>query len=315
MGKLYIIGNGFDLLHNLPTSYNDFYVYVQNNQPELLEEFDNYFELKDTGDNYKWANFEQDLASFNYSEFMGRRNFIDIQDDNFKLRDVYGLEDEVSNDTETLVEKIRDQFAKWIKSLTNLGGLVRIDLEKHAKFISFNYTNTLEFIYQIQKEQILYIHGYADREDALIFGYGEELSKLETESFDLDGETTRHMFSDAEENSKYPLYAFKKPVREIIKKNSKWFEQLNDVAEINVMGHSLGDVDTPYFQEIHNNAPGAKWIVWGRSNIVSAEKLEKLTSLGISKALICFNLYVANNIGTLFVDECFVTPKAKTKHL
>jgi len=42
--KLYIIGNGFDLWHGLPSRYADFKAYVRQHDRELLRTVDDYFE-------------------------------------------------------------------------------------------------------------------------------------------------------------------------------------------------------------------------------------------------------------------------------
>ena len=42
----------------------------------------------------------------------------------------------------------------------------------------------------------------------------------------------------------------RKKVEEIIKKNKKWFDGLFDVTQIHIYGHSLNEIDMPYFQKI-----------------------------------------------------------------
>ena len=41
MKTLYIIGNGFDLHHNLPTQYSDFSKYIQEKNVELYNTIEN----------------------------------------------------------------------------------------------------------------------------------------------------------------------------------------------------------------------------------------------------------------------------------
>lgn len=38
MKNLFVIGNGFDLAHNLKTSYEDFHKYLKNKYPQANEE-------------------------------------------------------------------------------------------------------------------------------------------------------------------------------------------------------------------------------------------------------------------------------------
>ena len=44
--KLYIIGNGFDLHHNLKTSYANFCLYVRENDKELYEFLEGYVDVE-----------------------------------------------------------------------------------------------------------------------------------------------------------------------------------------------------------------------------------------------------------------------------
>jgi hypothetical protein len=45
MKKLYIIGNGFDLYHKIKTKYSDFQTYISENEMELENFFEQYFEF------------------------------------------------------------------------------------------------------------------------------------------------------------------------------------------------------------------------------------------------------------------------------
>lgn len=41
-----------------------------------------------------------------------------------------------------------------------------------------------------------------------------------------------------------------KPVREVIHLEAAFFDRLSDVSEIIILGHSFGEVDMPYFDEL-----------------------------------------------------------------
>lgn len=47
---------------------------------------------------------------------------------------------------------------------------------------------------------------------------------------------------------------------DIIKKHSDFFDGLCDIKEVFVIGHSLAEVDYPYFEEIAKNCD-AKWFI------------------------------------------------------
>lgn len=74
----------------------------------------------------------------------------------------------------------------------------------------------------------------------------------------------------------------KKPVADILKKNKSFINDLYDIRTIIVLGHSLGDVDMPYFKAIYiaNDSPTQiKWYIsyYGDSEKKTLE--EKLRSL------------------------------------
>jgi hypothetical protein len=50
---LYIVGNGFDLHHQIKSSYSDFGEYVKTVDPELYETVEEYFSFGG-----KWSNLE-----------------------------------------------------------------------------------------------------------------------------------------------------------------------------------------------------------------------------------------------------------------
>ena len=92
------------------------------------------------------------------------------------------------------------------------------------------------------------------------------------------------MFSDAEASAKYPLHAFKKQVETIISKNHSYFASLRDVAEIVFIGHSLNDVDLPYFREIVNCAPTCRWVVYGFEGHITAQAHVALSRMPPSRS-------------------------------
>jgi Bacteriophage abortive infection AbiH len=54
-----------------------------------------------------------------------------------------------------------------------------------------------------------------------------------------------------------------KPTERILRDNKGFFESLSEVRQIRVMGHSLSEVDYPYFEQVirHVDATQAQWMV------------------------------------------------------
>lgn len=264
MSRLYIIGNGFDLYHGLPSRYADFHRHVEDNDPELLEQLDSYFDFK-VDENYLWSNFEQDLCHFDHGSFKDNFDHIDVTSETFKLSEFYGLEDEVIFESESLVEKIRDAFSGWVETFdleeSTAIGYKPIKLDPEAFYINFNYTDTLEEVYQIPKERILYIHNNAKAYDDLIFGHGETTDHAEVPTFDEQGEPTRTPYTDIENASRAPFFAFQKDTKSVLKKHRHWFSALIDIREVIILGHSLGNVDAPYFRQLVKQVGDVSWKV------------------------------------------------------
>jgi len=268
MSILYVIGNGFDLWYGLPTSYSDFH----QCHGSSLEEYSEYFSL---GTGPLWHSFENDLGRFAWSSFYDNHNHTDPMADNFRHSEVYGFEDDLREQAEGMVEHFKELFTEWIESIDIDDTLAKFPFINNARYLSFNYTSLLDSLYGINQEKVLHIHGSLTNGGQLVFGHG--LSIHEEPEMDEDGNSNRHMFSDSEGAAKYPLYKLKKPVDEILEREQNYFQSLHDVNVVVILGHSLNDIDLPYFRQIFVAAPNSYWIVSYREDEAEshAQQLEK----------------------------------------
>ncbi|HHC6646035.1 TPA: bacteriophage abortive infection AbiH family protein [Vibrio parahaemolyticus] len=254
MTNLYIIGNGFDLWHGLPTSYREFYEFAQ----ETLDELGNYY-LFDLSVHEPWHDFENALGAFDADGFFDFHNEVDITSDDFRPSFIYGLEDEITEQTDIHVSSVRETFTGWVNQLDVSAAEQKMTFPEDSQFITFNYTSTLQAVYGIEDNHVFHIHGRAETHDELIFGHGETI--VEPAEFDEDGESTRDMFSDAQSGARYPLYALKKPLADVIEQHEWYFEQLSNIEEVVIIGHSLNTIEQPYFARIAQSVPEATWKV------------------------------------------------------
>ncbi|SDI14090.1 bacteriophage abortive infection AbiH family protein [Chryseobacterium jejuense] len=287
MNKLYIIGNGFDLYHDLPTSYNDFHQFVIENHQDLENTFEEYFQLS-YNDKCLWKDFENDLGTFDWKAFSDEINQIDVLDDNFRPSFIYGLEDDLEQETKILVNSIKEVFEDWLTDLNLEYTKRKLLLEEDSIFLNFNYTLTLEEVYQIPAGKILHIHGDVENNlGDLTFGHNKSL-KTQPE-FDSDGETTRTQFSDSEANAQQPFYALQKPVDDVLSENESFFKNLRETNEIIILGHSLNSVDMPYFANIKKYVvESSRWKVSFYSDGEKATHLNSLQKIGIDESRIEF---------------------------
>lgn len=280
METLYIIGNGFDLHHELPTGYYNFHSYIINNRTDLENLFEEYFTFTIDKKKSLWSSFEKDLETFDYKSFFDENYHIDTKDENFKLSSVYSLEDDLTQEAEELIERIREGFENWIEEI-NLDSLEnKLILEKDASFLTFNYTLTLEKVYQIPPSKIFHIHGDTEKGN-LIFGHNKTIE--EEPELDENGDSNRTPFSDSENIAKYPLNAFCKPVYNIIQENQLYFEKLKSVKRIFVLGHGLDLIDIPYFKEILKHTKNVFWNVSFLDQNETEKHLTTLQNIGINK--------------------------------
>lgn len=294
MKTLYVLGNGFDLYHELPTRYSHFHKFVKENHKELDFELEKYFELRIKEDKSPevscdeknlWTKFEEDLGTFDWKVFYDDNCNIDINDENFKPSLVFSLEDDLDEQTENLLESIREAFESWLECIEFDFVQKKLSLNKNACFLSFNYTLLLEVFYKIQHENILHIHGnIEDDRGSIIFGHNLTMEK--EPELDENGDSNRTPFSDSEAKAKYPFHALSKPVREIIEDNKSFFEDLYHVNKIVVLGHSLNEIDIPYFEEIHRITSNANWVVTYFDEDEKQKHLFTLQEIGIERKCI-----------------------------
>lgn len=138
--KLYIIGNGFDLAHNLKTSYANYREYILNN----LNTNDKWnIILEFYPDNYEfWSDIEYNVCNINYKLYLKLKNTFG-----------FGLLDELHR----RIHKSFDNFILHVESDVLTKKPIFI-FEDNSLFLTFNYTTLLEDVYKIQKDKIVYVH-------------------------------------------------------------------------------------------------------------------------------------------------------------
>lgn len=260
--KLYIIGNGFDLHHDLKTSYADFCLYVRENDTELYEFLEWYvdIELDKKG---LWTDFENCLSTFSHGEFYNDYDHTEPSSDSFKLSDIFGVEDELTEKSEIIIEKMRQSLYDWLNEVDYPdNGYKALLLDTDAKYLTFNHTATLNRLYFIPDENILHIHhSIATHGSDLIFGHGSIIEEKPLLDEEGNGNYPSSSYWNAECASKMLLTSFYKDTQGIIKKNLKFFNNLGDIDEIIILGHSLNDIDLPYFEYLNTIVHKADWII------------------------------------------------------
>ncbi len=287
MKTLYIIGNGFDLHHGLKTSYKDFGEYLKYKNETLYKLLETYIDFPES-DNDLWCRFEENLANLDTEAIISM------------------FPEQIRNVTysEFLSDMISDLIADFKKFILSIDVLnvnpTLLPLAEDAVYLNFNYTSTLESLYDIDLKNILYIHKKAEiNNDKLIFGHALDpedsrdkkwcpsgLSTIEEKKW-LEN-TYRWEFScdpEREATLQYLSRSFKSTTK-IIEQNLSFFNGLGEVEEVFVLGHSLSSVDLPYFEKIANSVRiEANWRVSFFEDDSRDTFRETLNSIGINNNL------------------------------
>ncbi len=273
--SLVILGNGFDIMHGVKSSYYDFQKTIGKNH-RLRWAIENYLKCENL-----WYNFEESLA---YLDVGSMLDMTDMWLDDFnayspdaQAADYYAAIDTAMEPIQVLLNDLPKRFRNWVETLTCDG---KKPLEKliqpQALYLNFNYTDFLEQIYQVPHQQITYIHGCRKREkgkpkEKLILGHIPDVDyfrgykpnrqlipryKSKRKAYLLESAmdlASANWVTAYEEE-------FTKKSSDMIAKHTSFFNKAESLEDIYVIGHSLSPVDYPYFMEIvRKNQGRAKW--------------------------------------------------------
>jgi len=311
MNKLVIIGNGFDLAHDLPTSYKDFILWhintVYNSENKGVRKsdlisIDSDIPLSSFPDISKFEEYEkikQYAKESTYQRFkfniegthklvntildnIEKYNWVDIEKEYYE--ELKRIQSNKVEDLNKVMYDLKQNLSYYLlnekkapnknRNITNhFKQLLHIDDSEFSSLmvLNFNYTNTVEKY--VSKRQVNYIHGKLnDKKNPMIFGYGDETDKKYKEFEDLEkNEYLKHMKSFAYLQT--PNYR-------------KLFNFLDTGAfEIHIMGHSLGLSDRLLFKHIfeHENFNSVKIYFYEylnkETNVVENDFFEKTQNL------------------------------------
>lgn len=259
---LYLIGNGFDRHHDIPSGYESFKEWLKSHNRMLYMRL---FLLYEINGGNLWASFEENLGNITADsiiESLYPNPLILVpQADGQNYLSIDCLDEtatEVGYSLSRLYIDLQVAFEDWIEHLSppDLTKKVRLD-NGNLQFVNFNYTPTLEKLYGIDSASILYIHGCATRHENLIFGHNKTKEMKLAEW----GETHSEEELDSLEEAADEIAAIYKDTSKIITPNQAFWESIRDVEVIHIWGLSLSDVDLPYFEHILSlvNLPEVKF--------------------------------------------------------
>lgn len=321
MAKLFIIGNGFDLFFELPTSTNDFVNQLEQKTFECFESAKEAYLYYGVD----WSTFEEGLAS------------IDLEIISEEIVEGSEYMSDHESDRDGVIWTVQDYTDKLLQvreeALINMVQIAEYKIETLSTFfypdffdstvdeiISFNYTSTIESLFNYSKP-IFHIHGFYKDNDYLLLGFGNEsedfyrfkarlnsetnLSKeieindieknknLSTEEKEEKIRSVEYYYEEYEKNGgndyyidmQYELlidfYIANKKEKQT-NKLKDYLKKLKHIDEIVVLGQGMGNVDREYFELVEQNIRPEKWTISARNGdeIKSVEKWCKTYSFG-----------------------------------
>lgn len=311
MKHLYIIGNGFDLHHGIHSKYLDYAKWLEETYPDIYCQVENAYLIQDKE---LWKDFEHMLGELDVryhadritsDRYPSKKELEDSSDREFEdMKEWYRLSsDEARDEFEELFNNIRSSFREWVEQLNAPDEAKKLPIEKEGSiFLTFNYTDTLETLYRVPEEKIIYIHGKAMRGDELILGHGLMLKDIQ----DLNGLVPPEDFDTPEQIEEFyrnhgdvvidetfdevcnQLAQQAKPVVELKDRLLRYLSGITGIEHIHIFGFSFSDIDMLYIQVIATlvDLKSVRWEVSYFAKEERNEFIEALTKCGVPEEMI-----------------------------
>lgn len=296
--KLYVIGNGFDLHHGIQSSYFNFRDFLEENDPEVYDVVDTYLGCIE---NF-WCKFEKNLALLDENQILDHASnyLVSYGADDWSDANNHDYQYEINRIIKPLTSGLKQNFIDWVLQIEIQHRKNQmLDLDKESLFFSFNYTSTLEKLYQINNANVNHIHGKAINADSdLILGHDYKMPNNNPDLKEIGRESGEQIYNEYLEElsggdvrvtegydiiDSYFIDTYK-PTSDIIKENRAFFAKMKNIDEIIVLGHSLEGVDIPYFEKIFKSVDNlrAKWIISYHDENDIPKHRQALKNIGIN---------------------------------
>lgn len=248
--KLVIIGNGFDCHLGLETNYEKFYSYLKEVSSKEIVNWEIwkltdfiYSRLTSNTTENEWHNLEKMLPN--------------VLEDSFIT--FWGKDDEDVEDVKEILDNMRrflyTNFKRWIGEL-NCNIVIRSDRKPQQNhcYISFNYTQAAQIYFSAGNKNMFYLHGKANQPDTIVLGHAG-LSEQDFQSL-YTGAKFMECIGSAYGSIQIAVLDYIKDTTKkhdvIIRKLKLWIRKnkrfrFNKIKEVYILGHSMSDVDKPYF--------------------------------------------------------------------
>ena len=286
---LYVLGNGFDLMHGVRSSYYAFRDSMGKRNP-LRWDLETFLTPEDI-----WADFEEALGHFD-GQALGSGFLVDQWLDDFgaydkdaAAADFFLAVEAAGGPLRTIAEALPGRFRRWVEGLAP--GTADRPLRamfRGGKVLCFNYTEFVETLYGVPREAVCYLHGCRRRErgrspEPLILGHRPGASDDAYPMPEWSARKSRRrreLFEAAQDQVLWHLAesdrALTKDSAGVLEAHRDFFRSLGDMETVVTVGHSLSPVDWDYFRAAAEVLPrGAAWY-FGCHSLGDLERLEEL---------------------------------------
>ncbi|GLB26555.1 hypothetical protein LXJ15735_27960 [Lacrimispora xylanolytica] len=286
--NLFICGNGLDIHIGLKSRYINYREFLEGRGENIVNRLKAFKYCNINEEDMTWNDLESNLKLDyegyikEYLDLFNRpRNKPGVRDSEEKLRKTsdFGLSDFTNN----IYQFTGELFWQWlvymynkekIQSIKgkydhNTSDLSHLKNNKEDLFINFNYTRSLEDVFEIQDKQILHIHGSLEKRgvnitlDDIINADAKMWRKIQFGSIDNNQDDIEDYINGLNisannnyfnvEELKYDLIGFcNKSYKDITYNYSKLKDFIKDkkVDKVIIMGHSMMGVDLKYYENI-----------------------------------------------------------------
>jgi hypothetical protein len=289
--KLYVIGNGFDIGHGLPTLYWDFRSFLNKVHPDFLELFEkNYNIYPGMEDSQKqallWNRFEANLANIDEDTIIESGTSLELD---LESGDI-GIEDTMYtffSEQYAYIEKLAKYLKEWVRSIRIRDCLPRttqIGRSCEDLFVTFNYTAVLENVYHILPSQIIHIHGSLQEYTIdPVIGHGNQmrLQRIQEKIDEAESLFDEKWSSICRVVKDYYTRTFKDISRYALALALLCGKAVDEIV---VIGHSMEGIDIPYFPLMDMyTGKSAAWTVYCFDMEEAPRKKQTLVETGIEE--------------------------------
>lgn len=313
---LYIVGNGFDLMHRLPSSYYHFRDSMGRNNP-LRRTLETYIAVDDVWDDFEDSLAHADIdAMTSYSLLDGLLDTFDAYDEDSGAAEYYMSVEAAVSPINTIATSLPSRFSEWVDTLkVGTDDRPLKNLIVGGRVLDFNYTEFVETLYGVPRDNVCYVHGCRRerKSSPLILGHlpdkGGGNRTAGSKPKWLRG--YRRALAEAARNNALDYISecdatLTKDTDKIIKSNAPFFSELSDLTMIIAIGHSYSATDAAYYIRIKESLSERNSVRWifGCYGLRDLDNLEKLLPrLGLKR----------ENVTIFRTDTVVTTPNAIKK--